>query len=65
MGVKKAVLDFYTDGIVDSPTLDDQFRKEDGSLGLDISESEKLQLIAFLKTLTDNDFINDRRFAEF
>ena len=61
----KAVLDFYTDGIVDSPTLDDQFRKEDGSLGLDISESEKLQLIAFLKTLTDNDFINDRRFAEF
>ena len=59
------VLDFYTDGMADSPTLDAQFRRPDGTLGLDISPEEKGQLIAFLKTLTDNDFIEDRRFAEF
>jgi cytochrome c peroxidase len=59
------VLDFYTDGMVDSPTLDEQFRRPDGTFGLDITSEEKEQLIAFLKTLTDNDFIEDRRFAEF
>lgn len=59
------VLDFYTDGMEDSPTLDDQFRRDDGTLGLDITTDEKIKLLAFLKTLTDNDFLNDRRFAEF
>ncbi|MFC4635400.1 cytochrome-c peroxidase [Dokdonia ponticola] len=59
------VLNFYTDGMVDSPTLDEQFRRPDGTFGLDITPEEKIQLIAFLKTLTDNDFIEDRRFAEF
>lgn len=59
------VLNFYTDGMIDSPTLDDQFRRPDGTFGLDITPEEKVQLIAFLKTLTDNDFIEDRRFAEF
>lgn len=59
------VLDFYTDGMEDSPTLDDQFRRTDGTLGLDMTADEKSKLIVFLKTLTDNDFLNDRRFAEF
>ena len=61
----QAVLDFYTNGMVDSETLDPQFRRPDGTLGLNITSEEKIQLIAFLKTLTDNDFLNDRRFAEF
>lgn len=65
LGTLENVLDFYTDGMVDSPTLDDQFRRPDGTLGLDITPQEKVQLVAFLKTLTDNDFIEDRRFAEF
>jgi cytochrome c peroxidase len=59
------VLDFYTDGMVDSPTLDNQFRRADGTFGLDISTDEKSKLLAFLNTLTDDDFLNDRRFAEF
>ncbi len=59
------VLNFYTDGIVESPTLDEQFRNDDGSVGLEISDLEKEQLIAFLKTLTDNDFLLDQRFSEF
>jgi len=59
------VLDHYTSGMVDSPTLDEQFRQSDGTLGIPLSDLEKQQLIAFLKTLTDNDFIADQRFSEF
>lgn len=59
------VLDFYTDGMVDSPTLDDSLRRPDGSIGLDITQEEKLKIIAFLRTLTDNDFLLDNRFREF
>ncbi|RMB58622.1 cytochrome-c peroxidase [Dokdonia sinensis] len=59
------VLDFYTNGMVNSPTLDAQFRNADGTIGLEISNTEKEQLIAFLKTLTDNDFLLDQRFSEF
>jgi len=59
------VLDFYTNGIEQSETLDPIFIQSDGSLGLAITNQEKTQLIAFLKTLTDTDFLNDSRFSEF
>ena len=65
LGTLEDVLDFYTDGMVDSETLDPILRQEDGSLGLEISPLEKQQIITFLKTLTDNDFLLDDRFAEF
>ena len=61
----EAVLDHYSDGIVDSPTLDPLLRNADGSLGIPLTEAEKAQIIAFLKTLTDDNFIFDDRFAEF
>lgn len=61
----EGVLDHYTSGVEDSPTLDDNLRQPDGSLGILITPQEKLQLIAFLKTLTDNDFLQDDRFSEF
>ncbi|MDC7997083.1 cytochrome-c peroxidase [Gilvibacter sediminis] len=61
----EAVLDHYSDGIVDSPTLDPLLRNADGSLGIPLTEAEKAQIIAFLKTLTDDNFIFDERFAEF
>ena len=59
------VLDFYSSGVVDSPTLDPLLKQENGTLGIPLNKSEKEQLLAFLKTLTDNDFALDRRFAEF
>lgn len=59
------VLDFYSDGVEDSETLDPILRQTDGSLGIPLTSDEKNQLIAFLKTLTDNDFLLDNRFAEF
>jgi hypothetical protein len=30
-----------------------------------MTEDEKAKIILFLKTLTDTDFLTDRRFAEF
>lgn len=59
------VLDHYSDAVVDSPTLDSTLRQDDGSLGITITPTEKTQIITFLKTLTDNDFLLDNRFSEF
>ncbi|QKX07554.1 c-type cytochrome [Aquimarina sp. TRL1] len=59
------VLDHYSDGIKDSETLDPIFKKENGTLGIPMTPLEKQQIIAFLKTLTDDDFITDDRFSEF
>ncbi|MHA7056857.1 cytochrome-c peroxidase [Aquimarina sp. M1] len=60
------VLDHYSDGIVDSETLDPIFKNSDGTVvGVPMTEEEKQQIISFLKTLTDDDFVNDTRFAEF
>ena len=59
-----AVLDHYGSGVVDSPTLDPVL-KQNGNLGIALSPTEKLQLIAFLKTLTDNQYLTDSRFSEF
>ncbi len=58
------VLDFYSDGVVDSETLDPSL-KENGQLGIPLTSEEKTKIIAFLKTLTDVDFLEDDRFSEF
>lgn len=65
LGTLEAVLDFYDNGMVDTGTTDPIFIKPDGSLGIDLSDYEKESLVAFLKTLTDANFLNDPRFAEF
>lgn len=59
------VLNHYTTEIVDSPTLDTELINDNGTLGIEITPEEKSQIIAFLKTLTDNDFLLDDRFSEF
>ncbi|MCC6461360.1 MAG: cytochrome-c peroxidase [Saprospiraceae bacterium] len=60
----EAVLDHYAAGVKDSPTLDPLLRQPDGSLGIPLTADEKTKIIAFLKTLTDDDFLRDERFAE-
>jgi cytochrome c peroxidase len=52
------VLFHYTNGIVQSETLSKQLKKP-----IDMGEKEKRDLIAFLKTLTDTDFLHDKRFS--
>jgi len=60
----KAVLDHYTDGVVDSVTTD-PLLKQNNRLGISMTESEKQQIIAFLQTLTDTAFINNYQLSEF
>jgi cytochrome c peroxidase len=62
-GTLEKVLEHYSKGVLSSPTLDPLLRKN-GDLGIPLSETEKKQLIAFLKTLTDYEYINDKRFSE-
>lgn len=63
-GTLEAVLDHYSSGVNVSLTLDPILQK-DGKIGITISAKEKLQLIAFLKTLTDNQYLTDKRFSEY
>ncbi|MUU77573.1 cytochrome-c peroxidase [Winogradskyella endarachnes] len=61
----EAVLDFYDNGAIDNGNVDPLLLREDGSYGITLSDYEKESLIAFLNTLTDTEFLEDERFAEF
>lgn len=63
-GTLEAVLNHYSSGVQDWPTLDPLLR-QNGNLGIPLSALEKTQLIAFLKTLTDYEYLSDSRFSEF
>jgi len=63
-GTLESVLDHYSSGVMDSPTLDPVL-KQKGTVGIPLSEKEKTQLIAFLTTLTDNQYLTDKRFSEY
>lgn len=52
------VLDHYQSGIHLSATLDDKLIGENGKTGLPLRESEKEEILAFLKALTDRQFLN-------
>jgi cytochrome c peroxidase len=63
-GTLKSVLNHYASGVTSSATLDPILNKNE-KLGIPLSDVEKTQLIAFLKTLTDNQYLTDKRFSEF
>lgn len=63
-GTLEGVLNHYASGIESSATLDPVL-KQNGKLGISLSEMEKKQIIAFLKTLTDTQYLKDKRFSEF
>jgi len=60
-GSLESVLNFYSSGVKDSATLD-PILNQNGVLGLSLSEDEKSAVIAFIKTLTDDDFIKNPLF---
>lgn len=60
----EAVLDHYSSGIVNSATLDPSLNNG-GALGIPLTSLEMTKIIAFLKTLTDNQYLTDSRFSEF
>ncbi|MAS19167.1 MAG: hypothetical protein CMF34_02645 [Leeuwenhoekiella sp.] len=63
-GSLQSVLNFYTSGVQESETLDPILKQND-RLGIVLTTDEQEALIAFLNTLTDNEFLEDERFAEY
>jgi len=57
------VLQHYNTGVKRNKNLDSLLQKNN-KLGIALNPSEHNRLIAFLKTLTDTAFINDKRFQE-
>lgn len=58
-GTLQQVLDHYTNGIAQSPTLAEELRKP-----MLLSAQDKRDIIAFLQTLTDEEFLRDQRYGE-
>jgi cytochrome c peroxidase len=54
-----SVLDHYSEGIEDGPTVDPLLKN-----GIPLSNFDKYYLLRFLQTLTDSSFIQDKRFAQ-
>jgi cytochrome c peroxidase len=64
IGSLESVLNHYASGVKQSATLD-PLLQQNGQLGIPMTEDEKAKIILFLKTLTDTEFLKDRRFSEF
>ena len=60
------VIEHYNSGIQDHPNLDDILtgRGNDNPVRMNLNQNEKNALVAFLKTLTDNEFIKDEKFSD-
>lgn len=51
------VVEFYSSGVKNSPYIDPIMNKRENISNLQLSDSEKKALVAFLKTLTDEEFV--------
>lgn len=60
----EAVLNFYDQNVENQKNLD-PILKQNGRIGIPMTENEKKAMITFLKTLTDQKFITNPAFAEF
>lgn len=58
------VLAHYDHGVRPSPTLDPALRPATGPLGISLTAAEQADILSFLRTLTDEEFIHDPRLAE-
>lgn len=59
------VIEFYDSGVQANPYLDNLLKNSDGTpLQLNLSESDKAALVAFLTTLTDMDFLTNELFSD-
>ncbi len=60
----KQVLDHYRSRVQDTPNLDPEFRGN-GQLGIALTVTEQARILDFLKTLTDHEFIHNKKFQPF
>lgn len=58
------VVDHYSKGIKDHPNLDPVFRTAAGPVRFNFTETEKIALVAFLKTLTDRTLTTQKRYSD-
>ena len=59
----EAVLNFYTDNVENQPNLD-PLLEQNGHIGISMTSQDKQYIIVFLKTLSDQSFITNPKFAE-
>lgn len=59
----ESVLNFYSDNVENQANLD-PILKQNGHIGIPMTTLEKQYIIAFLKTLSDQQFITNKQFAE-
>jgi cytochrome c peroxidase len=57
------VVDFYSTGVQNNPNLDNRLRVNGQPFRPNFTAAEKAALIAFLKTLTDQSFLNNELFS--
>lgn len=58
------VVDFYSEGVQDNPDLHPFVSgRRDGPRRLNLTQTEKAALVAFLETLTDEAFLADPKFS--
>ena len=57
------VIDHYSGGIQLGPALDNRLRRNGGPRRLNFTAAERADLVAFLRTLTDDSLVNDARFS--
>ena len=59
------VIGFYDRGIQDNPNLDQRLRVNNGNVRrMNLNPQERAALVAFLRTLTDVEFITDVKFSD-
>ncbi len=58
-----AVMNFYSENVENQPNLD-PLLKQNGHIGIPMTSLEKQNIITFLKTLSDKNFITNPKFAE-
>jgi len=58
------VIEHYNSGVLNSPVLDPIMTKPGKETGLHLTDGQKSDVVAFLKTLTDDSFIADPDFSD-
>lgn len=57
------VVEHYNSGVQPHPNLDNRLQRNGNPVRMNLSDQEKQDLIAFMLTLTDDNFINDEKFS--
>ncbi len=57
------VVEHYNSGVQNSPNLDNRLRENNQPIRMNLTQQEMDALVAFMKTLTDQEFITDPKFA--